>query len=154
MANLVKDGLAMRLTFLTKRLTRAAVVVAWAASAGCQRLPYIDQSKQVPHEPLGSIAQEDKEVKQAQFFSNLPMPLPRVAKPRTTNDPEAREIWQMPLQEAIRIGLDNSEVVRVISLGAQGIPVGGFEPTPLNIGGGGGARGPRPRPPPPPPPPR
>jgi len=58
MANLVKDGLAMRLTFLTKRLTRAAVVVAWAASAGCQRLPYIDQSKEVPHEPLGAIAQE------------------------------------------------------------------------------------------------
>src|SRR3954451_12455892 len=137
MANLVKDDLAMRLTFLTNRLTRAAVVVAWAASAGCQRLPYIDQSKAVPHEPLGTIAQEDKEVKQAQFFSNLPMPLPRIAKPRTTNDPEAREIWQMPLQEAIRIGLDNSEVIRVISLGAQGIPVGGFEPTPLNIGGGG-----------------
>jgi outer membrane protein TolC len=137
MANLVKDGLAMRLTFLTNRLTRAAVVVAWAASAGCQRLPYIDQSREVPHEPLGTIAQEDKEVKQAQFLSNLPMPLPRIAKPRTTNDPEAREIWQMPLPEAIRIGLDNSEVVRVISLGAQGIPVGGFEPTPLNIGGAG-----------------
>jgi hypothetical protein len=127
----------MRLTFLTNRLTRAAVVVALGASAGCQRLPYIDQSKDVPHEPLGTIAQEDKEVKQAQFLGNLPMPLPKITKPRTTNDPEAREIWQMPLPEAIRIGLDNSEVVRVISLGAQGIPVGGFEPTPLNIGGGG-----------------
>src|SRR5262249_4130546 len=137
MANLVKDDLAMRLTFLTKRLTRAAVVVAWAASAGCQRLPYIDQSKEVPHEPLGTIAQEDKEVKQAQFLGNLPLPLPRIAKPRTTGDPEAAEIWQMPLNEAIRIGLDNSEVVRVISLGAQGIPVGGFEPTPLNVGGAG-----------------
>ncbi len=67
MAILVKDGLAMRLTFLTKRLTRAAVVVAWAASAGCQRLPYIDQSKDVPHEALGTIAEEDKEVKQAQL---------------------------------------------------------------------------------------
>ena len=137
MANLVKDGLAMRLTFLTNRLTRAAVVVAWAASAGCQRLPYIDQSKAVPHEPMGTIAQEDKEVKQAQFLGTLPAPLPRIAKPRTTNDPEALEIWQMPLPEAIRIGLDNSEVVRVISLGAQGIPVGGFEPTPLNVGGAG-----------------
>ena len=66
------------------------------------------------------------------------MPLPKVAKPRTTNDPEAEEIWQLTLQEAIRIGLDNSEVVRVISLGAQGIPVGGFEPTPLNTGAGAG----------------
>ena len=35
------------------------------------------------------------------------------------------------MQEAIRIGLDNSEVVRVIPFGAQGIPIGGFEPTPL-----------------------
>ena len=59
-----------------------------------------------------------------------------MAKPRTTNDPEAQEIWPMTLQEAIRIGLDNSEVVRVISLGAQGIPIGGFEPTPLNTGAG------------------
>ena len=32
------------------------------------------------------------------------------------------------MQEAIKIGLDNSEVVRVISIGAQGIPIGGFEP--------------------------
>ena len=54
-----------------ERLTRAAVVVAWAASAGCQRLPYIDQSKEVPHEPLGTIAQEDKEVKKAQFLGTL-----------------------------------------------------------------------------------
>ena len=43
----------------------------------------------------------------------------------------------MTLHEAIQIGLDNSEVVRVISLGAQGIPVGGFEPTPLNTAAGG-----------------
>jgi len=35
----------------------------------------------------------------------------------------------MTLQEAIRIGLDNAEVVRVINLGAQGIPIEGFEPT-------------------------
>ncbi len=42
------------------------------------------------------------------------------------------------MQEAIRIGLDNSEVVRVIAFGAQGIPIGGFEPTPLNTGAGAG----------------
>jgi outer membrane protein TolC len=41
----------------------------------------------------------------------------------------------MTLEEAIRIGLDNSEVVRVIALGAQGIPVSGFEPSPLNVSG-------------------
>ncbi len=35
---------------------------------------------------------------------------------------------------AIRIALDNSEVVRVISFGAQGIPIGGFYPTPLKAG--------------------
>src|SRR3954451_9121780 len=140
MAILVKDGLAMRLTRIKKRLAQAAMVAAaWSASAGCQRLPYIDQSKAVPHENLGTIGQEDKEVQKAEFLSSsLPMPMPRVAPPRTTNDPEAQEIWQLTLQQAIRIGLDNSEVVRVISLGAQGIPVGGFEPTPLNNGAGAG----------------
>ena len=45
---------------------------------------------------------------------------------------DSRETWNLSLPEAIRIGLDNSEVVRVISLGAQGIPLGSFEPTPLN----------------------
>jgi outer membrane protein TolC len=140
MAILVKDGLAMRLTLTTTRWARAAVLLAaWAASAGCQRLPYIDQNKEVPHENLGTIGEEDQEVKQAQFLSDkLPMQLPKVHRPRTTNDPEAREIWPLTLQDAIKIGLDNSEVVRVISLGAQGIPVGGFEPTPLNNGAGAG----------------
>ena len=76
MANLVKDGLAMRLTRIKKRLALAAVAAAaWTASSGCQRLPYIDQSKAVPHENLGTIAQEDKEVKKAEFLSSsLPMP--------------------------------------------------------------------------------
>ncbi len=139
MAILVKDGLAMRLTFPKTRLARAAVLVAWAASAGCQKLPYIDQTKEVPHDNMGTIAQEDKEVKRTDFLSaTIPNAMPKLAKPRTTNDPEAREIWNLPLQDAIRIGLDNSEVVRVISLGAQGIPVGGFEPTPLNTGAGAG----------------
>ena len=79
MAILVKDGLAMRLTRIKKRLAQAAVVAAWAASAGCQRLPYIDQSKAVPHENLGTLKDEDKEVKQAEFLSSsmaLPMPIP------------------------------------------------------------------------------
>ncbi len=66
------------------------------------------------------------------------MQLPKVAKPRTTNDPEAQEVWPMTLQQAIQIGLDNSEIVRVIAFGAQGIPIGGFEPTPLNTGASAG----------------
>jgi outer membrane protein TolC len=115
------------------------LLAAWIFSAGCQRLPYIDQSKPVPHDDMSRIALEDAEVKQAELLSSpLPMQLPRVAKPRTTNDPEAQEIWPLTLQEAIRIGLDNSEVVRVISFGAQGIPIGGFEPTPLNSGAAAG----------------
>ena len=40
----------------------------------------------------------------------------------------------MTLQTAILIGLDNSEIVRVISFGAQGIPIGGIEPMPLKAG--------------------
>ncbi|WP_165073673.1 TolC family protein [Paludisphaera rhizosphaerae] len=129
----------MRLTLKRNRWTRAAVLAAWLSSTGCQRLPYIDQSKTVPHDNMGKMALEDSEVKQADFLSSsTPLPIPKIAKPRTTNDPEADEIWPMTLQEAIRIGLDNSEVVRVIAFGAQGIPVGGFEPSPLNNGAAGG----------------
>ena len=120
----------MRLTLRTNRWAQVAMMAAWVFSAGCQRLPYIDQTKPVPHDNMGKMALEDKEVKQADFLSSsLPMQLPKVAKPRTTNDPEAEELWPMTLQEAIRIGLDNAEVVRVINLGAQGIPIEGFEPT-------------------------
>jgi outer membrane protein TolC len=108
-------------------------------SSGCQRLPYIDQSRPVPHDSLGRVALEDKEVKQADFLSSSqPLRLPKLSKPRTTNDPESQEIWPMTLQQAIRIGLDNSEIVRVIAFGAQGIPIGGFEPTPLNTGASAG----------------
>jgi outer membrane protein TolC len=137
MAPKVKDGLAMRLSKLANRYTLAAAV-AIGGNAGCQRLPYIDQSKPVPHDNMGKIAAEDKAVKQANFTGNLPSAMPKMSKPRTTENPEAEEIWHMTLPEAIRIGLDNSEVVRVISLGAQGIPLGGFEPTPLNTGAGAG----------------
>jgi outer membrane protein TolC len=144
MAILVKDGLAMRLTYLANRLTLAAAALVVAGSAGCQRLPYLDTSKKVPSETLGTIADEDKAVKQANFLrqpafdGNAPVAKPKIARPRTTDNPEADEIWPVTLQDALRIGLDNSEVVRVISLGAQGIPVGGFEPTPLNTGAGAG----------------
>ena len=132
----------MRLTLSTNRWTRAAMLAAWIISSGCQKLPYIDQSKPVPHDSMGNMALEDKEVKQADMLSSrLPMQFPKVHKPRTTNDPEAEEVWQMTLQEAIRIGLDNSEMVRVIPFGAQGIPIGGFEPSPLNTGAGAGAAG-------------
>jgi outer membrane protein TolC len=137
MTLIVKDGLAMRLTKLANRYTLAAAV-ALSGSTGCQRMPYIDQSKPVPHDNLGTIAAEDTEVKLTNFTASSPSAMPKVPKPRTTENPEAEEIWHMTLPEAIRIGLDNSEVIRVISLGAQGIPLGGFEPTPLNTGAGAG----------------
>jgi len=63
---------------------------------------------------------------------SLPMVLPKVTKPALCGEQEAQENWPMTLQQAIRIGLDNSEIVRVIAFGAQGIPIGGFEPTPLH----------------------
>ncbi len=129
----------MGLTLRKNRRLRAAMLAAWLIASGCQRLPYIDQSKPVPHDNMAHAAMEDSEVQRAQLLSNAtPVPLPRLSKPRTTNDPEAAEVWPMTLQQAIRIGLDNSEVVRVISFGAQGIPIGGFEPTPLNSGASAG----------------
>src|SRR4051794_34167497 len=128
----------MRLTSLGNRLALAAALTgALAPGFGCRRGPYIDPAKAVPHE-MGMTAQEDADVKQASFLQdNLAMPLPKMSDPRTAANPEGEEMWEMTLPEAIKIGLDNSEVVRVIALGAQGIPVGGFEPTPLNTGAGG-----------------
>ena len=49
--------------------------------------------------------------------------MPKVAKPRTHDNPQPLEECNLSLRDAIRIGLDNSEVVRVIRLGAQSIPV-------------------------------
>ena len=43
----------MRLTLSTNRWTQAAMLAAWVFSSGCQRLPYIDQSKPVPHDTDG-----------------------------------------------------------------------------------------------------
>jgi outer membrane protein TolC len=129
----------MRLTVCRNRWLRSALVAGCVIATGCQRLPYIDQTKPVAHDNMGRVALEDKDVKQADLLSSsLKTPLPRVAKPRTTNDPEAAEVWPMTLQSAIQIGLDNSEIVRVIAFGAQGIPIGGFEPTPLNTGASAG----------------
>ncbi len=129
----------MRLTSLGNRMALAATLAgALLPGLGCRRGPYIDPAKVVPHETTGMTPQEDADVKQASFIQeNLAMPLPKMSDPRTTSNPEAEELWELTLQEAIRIGLSNSEVVRVIALGAQGIPVGGFEPTPLNTGAGG-----------------
>jgi hypothetical protein len=44
----------------------------------------------------------------------------------------AQEAWNLALRDAIRIGLENSELIRVTRQRIQG--GGGFEPTPLNIG--------------------
>ncbi|WP_152053477.1 TolC family protein [Tautonia marina] len=126
----------MRLTRFGNRYVRAAVAVAWLALAGCQRIPYIDQTKQVPHDPISAVADEDRAVQQAAFFSDLPVQLPDIVPPRTPDNAEAMEPWPMTLEEAIQLGMDNSEVIRVISLGAQGIPVEGFAPTPLNTQAG------------------
>jgi outer membrane protein TolC len=59
-----------------------------------------------------------------------------LAQPRRMKDPEAQEKWPMTLQEAIRIGVDNTEIVRVISLGVEALPIGGFEPTHLTCSQG------------------
>jgi hypothetical protein len=77
--------------------------------------------------PPDRILQGVQELKQVDLLT-------RGAAPRMTSGPEAAEAWPMTLKSAIRIGLDNSEVVRVIAFGAQGIPIGGFEPTSLKAG--------------------
>lgn len=128
----------MGLTHLGNRLALAATLLGSLGPAtGCRRAPYIDPRKEVPPATLTMAAERDDQVQAAQFLDRqMPLQMPRVADPRTTSDPESQEVWRMTLEEAIRIGLENSEVIRVIALGAQGIPVGGFEPAPLASGAG------------------
>lgn len=133
----------MRLTHLGNRLALAAALMgAFAPLAGCHRTPYIDQTRDVPPAALeAASAKRDDQIQTAQFLeSHLPTALPRVHDPRTTANPESQEIWPMTLEQAIKIGLENSEVVRVIALGAEGIPVSGFEPAPLQLPGSAGGQ--------------
>ncbi len=57
--------------------------------------------------------------------------MPKVTKPRTTNDPEPRETWKLSLPEAIRIGLKNCEIVEMVSSGEKCASACGTEPTAL-----------------------
>src|SRR5262249_28984420 len=49
--------------------------------------------------------------------------------PITTSRSPGGETWPLSLRDAIRIALDNSEDVRVVAFGAEGKPIGGFEPS-------------------------
>ena len=53
----------MRLSLCRNRSIQVAVLAAWMIASGCQRLPYLDQTKPVPHDNLGRVALEDKEIK-------------------------------------------------------------------------------------------
>ena len=102
---------------------KAAVIAKIAEATAC--------------DPDADERSEDAEVTAAFahcFCQDLPVQLQKVAKPRTVSDPEPKESWPLTLPDAIRIALDNSEVVRVIAFGAQGVPIGGFEPTALKTG--------------------
>ena len=59
----------MGLSLCRNRTIQVAVLAAWMLSSGCQRLPYLDQTKPVPHDKLGRVAVEDKEVKRAQLLA-------------------------------------------------------------------------------------
>ncbi len=61
--------------------------------------------------------------------------MPRVTKPRTTNDPEPRETWNLTLPEAIRIALKNCEIVEMVSSGEKCKTACCSEPTALKTGG-------------------
>ncbi len=89
--------------------------------------------------PADRIPQRVRELKQGELgdllsSGTLQTPLPKVTKPRMGPASEVTEPWPMTLQTAIKIGLDNSEIVRVIAFGSQGIPFDGIEPTPLKAG--------------------
>ena len=56
----------------------------------------------------------------------------QVPRPKTPAVEDSRESRPMTLRDAIRIGLENSERLRLISLGTAGVPVGGAVINPRN----------------------
>jgi hypothetical protein len=48
---------------------------------------------------------------------------PEASRPKGVDDPEAGEPWELSLRDAIRIGLENAEAVRVLSVGGRGTVV-------------------------------
>ncbi len=68
--------------------------------------------------------------------ASVPSGSPEVPKSRAINDFQARETWSMSLEQAIRIALDNSDTVRVISAGVRGMPVCWFDSSPPEVEGG------------------
>jgi outer membrane protein TolC len=87
-------------THETPKVTVVGPAVAGAGAACCMK-----------QESETAAASQDAACKQQ----------PPAAK-RAADEPQ--EVWPLTLQQAIRIGLDNSEIVRVIAFGQQGIPVG------------------------------
>ena len=61
------------------------------------------------------------DVRRSPTHAASPMASEEGTAPRTTDDPAARETWRMTLREAIGIALDNSQIARVIALGATGV---------------------------------
>jgi outer membrane protein TolC len=64
-----------------------------------------------------------------------PAAMPKISRPGTSVNPEPDEDWNLSLQEAIRIGLDNSDVVRVLSIGPPMILDSCFSETPFTVVG-------------------
>ena len=86
----------MRLTNLANRLTLAAAALTVAASAGCQRLPYLDQVEARSPRDAGHDRRRGQGRPPGHTSPARPRsPPPKVAKPRTTDNPEAQEIWQL-----------------------------------------------------------
>ncbi len=84
-------------------------------------------AKAVEAEDPGKSVDNDQSGKLAAL--TMPMPMPKVAKPRLMNEAESQETWPLELADAVRIGLDNSEIVRVIAFGGDSKPIAGTEPT-------------------------
>ena len=117
---------------------REAVEAVATTETGIMRAALVGQTlatfpENRPSTCPASPTHNPSESRPAQLSCSPPPMVPpkAVEAPKPANDSEARELWPMLLSQAIRISLDNCEIVRVIAFGAEGIPIGGFEPNPL-----------------------
>jgi len=80
-------------------------------------LAAVDAPGQTPLTPMAPIQAPVQPP--ATVPSMRPLPVSPLA-------PEAAEVWHLTLHEAIRLGLTNSEVIRVVATGTHGVPPAGY----------------------------
>jgi RNA polymerase sigma factor (sigma-70 family) len=126
-ANLTQGGLTL-ITHNCKATLFAAVYVAMIASLAGGVVAWDGQGAAPAHEriklPAAADVAHPAPVRAAQNGKS--------PEPTGVVDARAENNWPLTLQDALRIAIDNSDLVHVFALSDKEIPLDGFAPTPLD----------------------